>query len=78
MRTSMSGVTTIEEFDNELVRYKKDAEAGDASAQYNLAICYERGTGVAINLREAVKLYTLSAEQGVLNARQLLFLWDWC
>jgi len=26
--------------------YKKAAEQGHASAQYNLAVCYENGTGV--------------------------------
>jgi TPR repeat protein len=42
----------------------KEAEAGDAEAQYNLGQCYENGqVGIKDN-KEAVKWYTKSAEQG--------------
>ena len=33
--------------------YLKKAEAGDADAQYNLAICYDEGKGTAKDERQA-------------------------
>ena len=43
---------------------KKMAEAGDASAQYNLGLMYRHGDGVLKDSFEAVKWYRKSAEQG--------------
>jgi len=43
---------------------KARAEAGDATAQYNLGVMYSKGEGVAQNDQEAVKWYRLAAEQG--------------
>ena len=40
------------------------AEQGNAIAQYNLGVMYERGWGVVQNYKTAVKWYTLAAEQG--------------
>jgi uncharacterized protein len=40
------------------------AEAGDATAQYNLGVIYEHGQGVPQDYKEAVKWYRLAAEQG--------------
>jgi hypothetical protein len=45
----------------------KDAEAGDAKAQYFLGASYYIGQGVAQDYKEAVKWLTKAAEQG--NAR---------
>ena len=44
--------------------YRKAAEQNDADAQYNLAICYERGDGVAEDWVEAYKWLLLAARQG--------------
>ena len=41
----------IEEVDKEFDKTKKDAEAGQAHAQYNLGLCYSRGTRVAVDKR---------------------------
>jgi TPR repeat protein len=41
----------------------KDDIQGIARAQRHLAVCYENGTGVPINLTKAVKYYQLSANQ---------------
>ena len=40
------------------------AAQGDASAQYNLGLMYEKGLGVPQDYNEAVKLYRLAAAQG--------------
>ncbi|GAB5358267.1 hypothetical protein AAMO2058_000443100 [Amorphochlora amoebiformis] len=44
--------------------YTRDAERGDAKAQYNLANCYSKGIGMEKNSRLAVKWYNASAVQG--------------
>lgn len=41
------------------------ANAGDASAQNELGICYAKGKGVTKNLNEAIKWYRKAAEQGI-------------
>ena len=55
---------SIADIDKKIAEYKKDAEAGDANAQFNLGVCYEKGTGVAIDKREAFKWYKCAAEAG--------------
>jgi hypothetical protein len=40
------------------------AEQGDASVQYNLGVMYEGGLGIPQDYANAVKWYTLAAEQG--------------
>lgn len=48
------------------------ASDGYAPAQSVLALCYERGIGVAANAGEAKRLYTLAAAQGHAPACQAL------
>ena len=43
---------------------KAKAEAGDAIAQYNLGVMYNKGEGVEWNFKEAAKWYRKAAEQG--------------
>ncbi len=45
------------------------AEQGDADAQYNLGVMYDKGQGVAQNYAEAVKWYRKAAEQGYADAQ---------
>ena len=40
------------------------AEKGDAEAQNNLGVMYDKGEGVPQDYKEAVKWYRLAAEQG--------------
>ena len=40
--------------------------------QYSLGFCYQLGKGVAIDLKKAVELYTLSAEQNYAPAQYSL------
>ncbi|MGA9450137.1 MAG: tetratricopeptide repeat protein, partial [Verrucomicrobiia bacterium] len=51
---------------------KAKAETGDAQAQYNLGVCYDRGRGVARDHAEAVKWYQEAANQGYAEAQNAL------
>ena len=53
--------------------YRKAAEQGDADAQYNLGISYDRGEGVPQDYVEAVKWYRKAAEQGDADAQNKLW-----
>ena len=52
--------------------WKPLAEQGNAGAQYNLAVMYQRGRGVPRDFKEAVRLYTLAAEKGFAEAQNNL------
>ena len=47
---------------------RRAAEQGNAVAQHNLGLCYDYGTGVEKDGREAVKWYRKAAEQGYADA----------
>ena len=47
----------------------KDAERGNANAQYNLGVMYSQGLGVTQDHAEAVKWYRKAAEQGLADAQ---------
>ena len=49
--------------------YRRAAEQGNASAQYNLGNMYDYGQGVPQDFKEAAKWYRLSAEQGRANSQ---------
>ena len=51
------------------VEFSKLAEQGDASAQAILGSMYNNGKGVTQDYTEAVKWYTLAAEQGLAGAQ---------
>lgn len=55
-------------------RYHRWAEQGDASAQYNLGLCYYLGNRVTKNYVEAVKWFRKAAMQG--NAEAALKLYE--
>ena len=44
--------------------FRKAAEQGNAGAQYNLAVMYDKGLGVPQDYSEAVRWYRKAAEQG--------------
>ena len=52
--------------------FKKYAEQGEEVAQFYLASMFEDGKGVTQDHKEAVKWYTLSAEQGTAGAQNNL------
>ena len=53
-------------------RYGKDAEQGDAGAQYNLGVLYANGQGVPQDDKQAVYWYLKAAEQGDASAQNNL------
>ena len=62
----------IDAIDKSIELCKILAEAGDARAQYNLGLCYDKGTGLAVNKLEAIKWYKLAAEAGEIDAQNNL------
>jgi len=58
-------------------RTRTEAERGNATAQFNLALLYDQGRGVPEDPKEAVRWYTLAAEQGDVRAqRNLGYMFD--
>ena len=66
-----SGMT----FANEVDRYRRAAERGDAEAQYRLGNAYYFGDGVPTDHAEAAKWYRMAAEQGYIDAQTRLGEW---
>jgi TPR repeat protein len=54
----------LRDYDQAVHWYTRAAEQGDSDAQYNLALSYEEGTGVAQDYAQALTWYMRSAEQG--------------
>jgi len=52
--------------------YRRAAEQGNASAQYNLWVCYKNGQGVGKDLQEAAAWYHRAKEQGATSAASSL------
>ena len=51
---------------------QEQAKDGDATAQYNLGICYYNGDGVAVDKAEAVKWLRKAAEKGHPESQTML------
>ncbi len=68
------GVAAYERGDYEtaLREFRPLAEQGQARAQVNLGLMYEKGQGVPQDDAEAVKWYRLAAEQGAADAQFIL------
>ena len=49
--------------------YLRDAESGDAKAQYNAGVCYANGYGVEPDVPKAVEWYKKAADQGYVYAQ---------
>ena len=54
------------------VKYKEAAEKGNRDAQYSLAFQYHTGKGTDVNMNEALKWYTESANNGRASAQKVL------
>lgn len=50
--------------------YKESAEQGNKYGQYDLANCYWYGIGIGINMKEAIRLFGLAADQGLRVAQK--------
>ena len=68
------GLTAYHEGDYKtaLSEWKPLAEQGDADAQNNLGVLYNKGQGVTKDYEEAIKWYRKSANQGYVNAQYSL------
>lgn len=53
-----------EDFGESVEWYQKAAEQGDATAQFYLGLCYDKGKGVAQDYEKAVEWYQKAADQG--------------
>ena len=60
------------DFETALRLWQPLADQGNASAQYNLGLMYDKGEGVAENDAEAVKWYRKAADQGRATAQSNL------
>jgi uncharacterized protein len=81
MLTVSGGIIRAEQFEDGVAAYQRGdfatalglfqplADQGNAAAQTNLGVMYEKGQGVARSYRKAVKLYRLAAEQGISDAQ---------
>jgi TPR repeat protein len=65
---NLKNVLSKNDRDDEFIRIKSLAEQGDANAQNELGIMYEKGKGVAKNYTEAWKWYSLAIKQKHANA----------
>ena len=52
-----------------IAKYIQAAKQGDAKAQFNLGLSYDRGEGVEKNYETAVEWYRKAAEQGYAKAQ---------
>ncbi len=60
------------DYATELKKLRPLAEQGDANAQYNLGVMYDRGRGVPRDYAEAARWHRLAAEQGHAGAQTVL------
>lgn len=49
--------------------WEKAAEMGDATAQYNLGMCYLKGSGTSIDIKKAKEWFTKSSKNGFKDAQ---------
>jgi len=68
------GVAAYEQKDyaTALAKFRSAAQQGVSEAQYNLALMFEDGKGVAQDYKEAVRWYQLAAKQGFAEAQHNL------
>ena len=67
--------TTLDFGNAEVRACREFANAGDAHAQYNLGVFYDKGMGVTQNKVEAAKWFRKSADQGIADAQYNLGLY---
>ena len=62
----------VQDYAKAVEHFKKAAEIGNVSAQYNLGVCYASGNGVQKNVAEAIRWYRKAAENGHATAKEEL------
>ena len=71
---SLKNVPILSEHLKSEAEYRKAVDQGFAAAQSNLGTCYENGTGVQKDPKQAVHWYRKAAEQGHTSAQVNLWL----
>ena len=56
---------------NKADSYREKAYEGDTKAMNNLGVCYERGTGVKVNLEMAFEWYMKVLSKGIFSVRRM-------
>lgn len=69
---ALSSEAVMRIYNEAVILYRKSAEQGNASGQYNLGDMYENGKGVTQDYNEAIRWYRKSADQGNENAIKAL------
>lgn len=69
---AMKRLFTGKDDKNDINKLLKLAERGDAEAQYNLGLIYNKGQGVTKSRRIAIKWFKRAAEQGYAKAQTLI------
>lgn len=72
--TTLNGfdATRQGDYSGALKYWQERARAGDAQAQFNLALMYHGGLGVAMDEAAALRWYTISAQNGYPWAQEYL------
>lgn len=63
------GITVSKDHPEALNWFRKSAQMGNASGQFNLGMMYANGYGTAKNYQEAARWFKLAADQGKANAQ---------
>lgn len=66
------GYGVLKDFNEAAKLFHKNADKGNAEAQYMLGECYSSGKGVSQDFKEGVKWYRRAAEQGNPDAQYML------
>jgi TPR repeat protein len=72
LATAILALFVTSSFSADGTALRSQAEAGDATAQYNLGVMYGKGVDVPQDDAEAVKWYRKAAEQGNVEAQLIL------
>jgi TPR repeat protein len=67
-----NGTVVARDYNEAFRWFKKSADAGHSSAQYNMGLCYEFGRCVTKNIPEAKRWYQKAADNGDTMAKEKL------
>ncbi len=72
MKRLLLGQSMPQDYAQAMKWYRKAAEQGDARAQFNLGVMYDKGQGVPQDYAQAMKWYRKAAEQSDAGAQNNL------
>jgi TPR repeat protein len=62
----------VKDYNEAVKQYRMAADLGYAEAQYNLGLCYIKGTSVVQDKAEALRWFVRAANQGFEPAKEVL------